>query len=288
MSIIAGTSALGGIGVPLVKGFLGLFGASRARKRQRRQEIEDQLQYFPRMKQSAESAGLNLLTALGHSGFGSAGGRGFGGALASTEIALGTIDEIDDVLSGRKARQENREKVEDRIRELELERMASGFGRPMKTGSVTQTINVDPNEIPANQGIGTGSPVFRMPGFKQDVVQESVRGSSGLNMATMDSPDPEQDLWRAARDGTFREFVKEIGERNSDLIPGTIRTIMPWLMSGGGEANARIAERFNKMSDEEREALYKKAEETHQKQREWISGIFALPKKYGPPVVGKY
>lgn len=104
----------------------GLLGKSSARK-ERSNSIKDTIESLPRLRQSAEKAGFNPLTALMATG-----GAGFnniasGAApLASIQAISGAVQGAADVFTGKKAEDDNRQRVIDDLNSIQLERAKAG------------------------------------------------------------------------------------------------------------------------------------------------------------------
>lgn len=120
-------SFLGGILSAVAGPIIGGVFNKKAASKNRAQGVEDTLLQLPRLRQSAEDAGFNPLTALLATG-----GQGFnnipGGAapLASSQVLSGAIQGVSDLFTEPDKAAEERQRVQDRIQELRLERLEAG------------------------------------------------------------------------------------------------------------------------------------------------------------------
>lgn len=120
----------------LVGGILSRNSASRARKN----SIEDMQESLPRLRESAERAGFNPLTALlanGGSGFTQAASGA--APLASIEMLTSGLSSVGDILSGQKAKDDARQKTIDDLDRLRLEQAKAGKAGFSKTRTVIQS-----------------------------------------------------------------------------------------------------------------------------------------------------
>lgn len=162
---------------------------------------------------------LELLRA-GAGLLGGGGGSGATSGVATQAAIAGTFDAIDDVLSGRSAREAAAQDVEDELRRVELQtrkaeldRMtATGGGAfrtaaaPLASSSVREMAKVP--EVP----VGPQVSPFRRGSVDDPVMINRVDGLPSVNP---DYPvEPEEDLWGFAREGTFWQNVGEIARRN--------------------------------------------------------------------------
>ena len=109
----------------LAGGVLGGLFQKSAEKRQQRYAVENVIESLPRLRMSAEKAGVNMLTAMGASNTGNAGAPAVA-PLASASVIQGIVQDASDLLTGETAEQKSRQKVRDKLEKLQLEKMNSG------------------------------------------------------------------------------------------------------------------------------------------------------------------
>lgn len=128
--------AIIGAGASLVGGFLNRKAQKDQYKRERSDAISDQINKLPRLRESAEKAGFNPLTALmstGGGGFGQTGVSMGAAPLSSAAILTDAVSGIADAWTDKRAADANRAKVEGEIwrRQIEKER-AGGAGETIR------------------------------------------------------------------------------------------------------------------------------------------------------------
>ncbi|MEP3530115.1 MAG: hypothetical protein ABJN39_20240 [Sulfitobacter sp.] len=125
-------------------GLLGGIFQKKSEKRQNAYAVENTLKSLPRLRQSAEDAGFNPLTALL-----AGGGGGFNAGapnvapLASASVIQGVVQDASDKFTGEDQEQKARQKVRDDIERLQLERLAAGGAKTITTR--TSEANTLPN-----------------------------------------------------------------------------------------------------------------------------------------------
>lgn len=160
----------------------GLFQQSAAKK-QRQAAIDDARLALPRLRESAEEAGFNPLTALSNGALSSFQNLPSGVApLASTEAVMGIAQGVEDRLTGKEAQREEYEEAQHELMKIQLERAKAGGGYlpvgtsiygggisgkpgvaapskrtyPQLTPQQGETMNTNPWPIAPGEGPGTG------------------------------------------------------------------------------------------------------------------------------------
>lgn len=147
--------AIIGAGASIIGGIMKNKSRKDDYRRERRDAINDQINKLPRLRESAEKAGFNPLTALeatGGSGFGQTGVSH--APLTSTSMIVDGVKGLADVATGETAKRERRQEVQDRLAELQLERLESG-----DAGSIiarTRMTSLNPNAAPGRAPVNGG------------------------------------------------------------------------------------------------------------------------------------
>lgn len=268
-SILGGpVGALAGAVLPSI---IGGVSKKNSEKRQNEANVENTLLQLPRLRQSAEDAGFNPLTALMATG-----GQGFNvqtqhAPLASAEVIQNTVQDVGNVLSGEWSREKKRQEVVDDLNKINRDRATKAdntIGKTLAVGVRTPL----PHRRSGMIGGGAGAVTMRPEPLQATSISTTpnhnfnpstpygprvtptladptkVMRDDGMTAANPDNPaEAEADWWTWAREGTFFQNVGEVWDRNvgerSRLLPKTIQSVKDTRAERAKEAEERDEKR---------------------------------------------
>lgn len=150
--------------------------------------VSDTLLQLPRLRQSAEDAGFNPLTALLANGGGSFNAGGMQAApLASASVIQNAVDSVSDEFTGKAEIERQKDKTNLELAKVELERLKSGGAS--STVAATQKNRVPSMGAPARVALGGSAATPKKPKFTQ-------LGPSEYGETLVTNPNPAQSgMW---------------------------------------------------------------------------------------------